>query len=135
MNMNFVPVELRTGVDAMDGQHEHLFGQMAQVKEAFLADVPDHEAGLVLMSRLVKDLDEHFHWEEQEARERGIAFESHTREHAKIGAFVHAKIAEIKDGECNIPALMVFMERCFENHVLHHDLKLGRALLPADAVH
>jgi hypothetical protein len=29
---------------------------------------------------------------------------------------------------------MVFMDRCFETHVVHHDLKLGRDLLAAQAL-
>ena len=72
--------------------------------------------------------------EEAAARQSGIPFESHAREHAKIGAFVRAKIVEVSSGDCNIPALMVFMERCFETHMVHHDLKLGRQLLPAEAL-
>jgi hemerythrin-like metal-binding protein len=134
MSEALVPAELLTGITEMDGQHEHLFDEMHQVKEAFLAVEADHGAALRLMSRLADDLDAHFAWEEAAARASGIPFENHTREHAKIAAFVRAKINEISSGECNIPALMVFMERCFETHVLHHDLKLGRDLLPAEAL-
>ena len=64
----------------------------------------------------------------------GIPFAEHARDHARIGAFVRAKINELNSGECNIPALMVFMDRCFETHVVHHDLKLGRDLLAAQAL-
>lgn len=134
MSKVLVPAELLTGVDEMDGQHEHLFDETHQVKEVFLAVEADHGAALTLMSRLVEDLDAHFACEEAAARASGIPFESHTREHAKIGAFIRAKIGEISSGECNIPALMVYMERCFETHVVHHDLKLGRDLQPAEAL-
>ena len=134
MSERLVPAELLTGVAEMDGQHERLFDEMRQVKEAFLAVEADHGAALQLMSHLAGDLDAHFAWEEAAAREIGIPFESHIREHAKIGAFVRAKIVEISKGECNIPALMVFMERCFETHVVHHDLKLGRDLQPVAAL-
>jgi hemerythrin-like metal-binding protein len=134
MSKILVPAELLTGVDEMDGQHEHLFDEMRQVKEAFLAVEADQGAALTLMSRLAEDLDAHFAWEEAAARASGIPFESHAREHAKIGAFVRAKLGEISSGDCNIPALMVYMERCFETHVLHHDLKLGHDLLPAEAL-
>ena len=134
MNEHLVPAELLTGIAEMDGQHERLFDEMQKVKDAFLAVEADHGAALQLMSHLADDLEAHFAWEEAAARHIGIPFESHAREHAKIGAFVRAKIDEISGGDCNIPALMVFMERCFETHMVHHDLKLGRQLLPAEAL-
>lgn len=134
MSEPLVPDALLTGVAEMDGQHERLFDEMQQVKEAFLAVEADYGAALKLMSHLADDLEAHFAWEEAAARQSGIPFESHAREHAKIGAFVRAKIVEVSSGDCNIPALMVFMERCFETHMVHHDLKLGRQLLPAEAL-
>lgn len=57
----------------------------------------------------------------------------HFKEHRKITAFVQAKVGEVSRGECNIPALMVFMERCFETHVAQYDLKLGHDLQAAHA--
>lgn len=134
MSENLVPAELLTGVAEMDGQHERLFDEMRQVKEAFLAVAADHGAALQLMSHLADDLDAHFAWEEAAARQIGVPFEAHTQEHARIADFVRAKIGEISSGDCNIPALMVYMERCFETHMVHHDLKLGRQLRPAEAL-
>ena len=123
-----VPTELLTGVGEMDAQHDHLFHEMQTVKNALLAVSGDGTDGLPLLSGLTEDLVQHFMWEDEAARMHGIQFEEHRREHARIIAFVRNKIAEIDKGICNIPALMVFMERKFESHVVHYDLMLGRAL-------
>ena len=56
----------------------------------------------------------------------------------KIAQMVQAHpalMAEFDRGSCNIPALMVFMERKFESHVSHFDMSLGRALRDAAAAH
>ncbi|WP_374341951.1 bacteriohemerythrin [Methyloversatilis sp.] len=129
-----VPVELLTGVGEMDAQHDHLFHEMQKVKNALLAVSGDDEEGLSLLSRLTDDLAQHFAWEEEAARTHGVPFGEHRREHARMLAFVRTKIAEIDRGICNIPALMVFMERKFESHVVHYDLMLGRALRDAAPV-
>jgi len=134
MSTILVPTGLLTGVAEMDGQHDRLFHEIQQVKDALLAAVDGHGVGLALLSRLADGLDEHFAWEEDSARAHGIPFADHTREHARIAAFIRAKISEMNSGECNIPALMVFMDRCFETHVVHHDLKLGQDLLAAQAL-
>lgn len=126
-----VPIELLTGVGEMDTQHDHLFHEMQKVKNALLAVSGDGTNGLPLLSGLAEDLVQHFMWEEEEARKHGIPFGEHAREHARIIAFVRTKVAEIDKGVCNIPALMVFMERKFESHVVHYDLMLGRALKDA----
>ncbi len=126
-----IPTELLTGVAEMDGQHEHLFLEMQKVKNALLLVADDHGEGLRLLSALARELETHFVWEQLEAARYGIPFENHAKEHARIGAFVRAKIREIEGGDCNIPALMVFMERQFESHVVHHDLKFGLALRAA----
>lgn len=133
MSAILVPTELLTGVAEMDGQHDRLFQQIQQVKDGLLAAGDVQGDGLALLSRLADDLDRHFMWEEESARANGIPFADHARDHARIGAFVRAKIKELNRGECNIPALMVFMDRCFETHVVHHDLKLGRDLLASQA--
>ena len=133
MSAILVPTELLTGVAEMDGQHDRLFQEIQQVKDGLLAAGDVQGDGLALLSRLADDLDRHFMWEEESARANGIPFGDHARDHARIGAFVRAKIRELNRGECNIPALMVFMDRCFETHVVHHDLKLGRDLLAAQA--
>ena len=133
MSAILVPTELLTGVAEMDGQHDRLFQEIQQVKDGLLAAGDVQGYGLALLSRLADDLDRHFMWEEESARANGIPFADHARDHARIGAFVRAKIRELNRGECNIPALMVFMDRCFETHVVHHDLKLGRDLLASQA--
>ncbi|HQU77862.1 MAG TPA: hypothetical protein PLU47_00185 [Azonexus sp.] len=130
-----VPTELLTGVGEMDAQHDHLFHEMEKVKNALLAVSDDGDDGLLLLSGLAEDLAQHFVWEEEAARKHGVPFGEHAREHARIIAFVRAKIAEIDKGVCNIPALMVFMERKFESHVVHFDLMLGRALKDAASSH
>lgn len=133
MTEMLVPTELLTGIAEMDGQHDHLFQEMLQVKNALLAVSDDGANGLTLLSRLADDLVRHYRWEEEAARRYGIPFADHAREHARMAALVQAKIAEIERGVCNIPALMVFMERKFESHVAHFDLKLGHALQAARA--
>ena len=133
MSAILVPTELLTGVAEMDSQHDRLFQEIQQVKDGLLAAGDVQGDGLALLSRLADDLDRHFMWEEESARANGIPFADHARDHARIGAFVRAKIRELNRGECNIPALMVFMDRCFETHVVHHDLKLGRDLLASQA--
>ena len=133
MSAILVPTELLTGVAEMDGQHDRLFQEIQQVKDGLLAAGDVQGDGMALLSRLADDLDRHFMWEEESARANGIPFADHARDHARIGAFVRAKIRELNRGECNIPALMVFMDRCFETHVVHHDLKLGRDLLASQA--
>lgn len=133
MSAILVPTGLLTGVAEMDGQHDRLFQEIQQVKDGLLAAGDVQGDGLALLSRLADDLDRHFMWEEESARANGIPFADHARDHARIGAFVRAKIRELNRGECNIPALMVFMDRCFETHVVHHDLKLGRDLLASQA--
>jgi len=131
MTDRLVPTVLLTGVAEMDGQHDQLFFEMQQVKNALLARSDVDEDGLLLLSRLAEDLDRHFAWENEAARAHGIPFEGHAREHARIAGFVRGKIAEIRNGQCNVPALMVFMERSFESHVANFDLVLGRALRAA----
>ena len=128
-----VPIELLTGVGEMDAQHDHLFLEMQKVKNALLSDA-DHDAdGLRLLSGLAEELAQHFVWEEEAAKRCGIPFGEHAREHARMIHFIDNKISEIDRGVCNIPALMVFMERKFESHVVHYDLMLGRALKEAAA--
>ncbi len=136
MNEIHMPTELLSGVAEMDDQHDRLFNEIVQVKCALLEVAGDHADGLALLSRFAEDLVAHFAWEEEAARAEGIAFdESHFKEHRKLTAFIQAKVGEVSRGECNIPALMVFMERCFENHVAQHDLKLGHDLQAAHAPH
>ena len=134
MSTILVPDGLLTGVAEMDVQHDRLFHEIQQAKDALLAVSEGQGEGLALLSRLAESLERHFLWEEASARVHGIPFADHARDHARIGAFVRAKLNELNTGECNIPALMVFMDRCFETHVLHHDLKLGRDLLAAQAL-
>ena len=134
MSAILVPTGLLTGVAEMDGQHDRLFHEIQQVKDALLAATDCQGDELAMLSRLAEALDQHFLWEEESARTHDIPFADHAREHARIGAFIRAKINELNNGECNIPALMVFMDRCFETHVVHHDLKLGRDLLAAQAL-
>lgn len=134
MNEIHMPTALLSGVAEMDDQHDRLFNEIVQVKCALLEVAGDHADGLALLSRLAEDLDAHFAWEEEAARAKGIPFdEGHFKEHRKITAFVQAKVGEVSRGECNIPALMVFMERCFETHVAQYDLKLGHDLQAAHA--
>ncbi len=134
MSAILVPTGLLTGVAEMDGQHDRLFHEIQQVKDALLAATDGQGDGLAMLSRLAEGLDQHFLWEEESARTHDIPFADHAREHARIAAFIRAKINELNSGECNIPALMVFMDRCFETHVVHHDLKLGQDLLAAQAL-
>lgn len=128
MNDLLVPTELLTGVAEMDGQHDHLFNTMLNVKNALLSVSDVDEAGLKLLAQLLEELLAHFAWEQEAARANGIPFEQHAREHARMAAFVRGKIPELRQGQCNVPALMVFMERTFESHVAHFDLGLGIAL-------
>jgi hemerythrin-like metal-binding protein len=131
MSEFLVPTELLTGVGEMDSQHGQLFLQIQQAKEALLTVADDPERGAAMLSQLADSLDAHFAWEEDVARAGGIPFAEHTREHARIASFCRAMLGEIDSGKCNIPALMVFMDRCFEAHVLHFDLKLGDDLRSA----
>lgn len=131
MTEMLVPTELLTGVGEMDAQHDHLFHEMQKVKNALLADASDGADGLHLLSGLAEELAQHFAWEAAAAKARGVPFGEHAREHARMIDFIDNKIAEIDRGACNIPALMVFMERKFESHVVHYDLTLGRALKDA----
>lgn len=133
MSAILVPAGLLTGVAEMDVQHDRLFHEIQQAKDALLAASEGQGDGLALLTRLAESLDQHFVWEEESARAHGIPFADHAKDHARIGAFVRAKLKELNSGECNIPALMVFMDRCFETHVVHHDLKLGQDLLAAQA--
>lgn len=126
-----VPTELLTDVAEMDAQHDHLFNTMLQVKNALLSVSDVDEQGLSLLAQLLEELLEHFAWEQDAARANSIPFEHHAREHARIAAFVRGKIPEIRSGRCNVPALMVYMERSFESHVVHFDLGLGAALRAA----
>ena len=134
MNLSLVPSELLTGVGEMDRQHDHLFQEIQQVKEALLSAADNPERGLEMLSQLVDTLDTHFAWEEDVARAFGISFFEHSKEHARIASFCRAMLGEIDSGECNIPALMVYMDRCFEAHVFHYDLKLGQDLLAVQAL-
>ncbi|MGB4911273.1 MAG: hypothetical protein WBO95_03900 [Candidatus Dechloromonas phosphoritropha] len=132
MNVVHMPTELLSGVAEMDDQHDRLFNEIVQVKCALLEVVNDHTDGLALLSGFAKDLVAHFAWEEAAAKAEGIPFEeSHIKEHRRISTFIRAKVGEVSRGECNIPALMVFMERYFENHVVQYDLKLGHDLQAA----
>lgn len=133
MAETLVPTELLTGIGEMDAQHDHLFQEMQKVKHALLADTREGADGLSLLLGLAEELVQHFAWEEEAARGHGIPFAEHAREHGRIIAFIDNKIAEIDRGVCNIPALMVFMERKFESHVVHYDLMLGGALRSAVA--
>ncbi len=136
MNEIHIPTELLSGVAEMDDQHDRLFNEIVQIKCALFEVASDHTDGLALLSRFAEDLVAHFAWEEAAAKAEGIPFdESHLKEHRKITAFIQAKVGEVSRGECNIPALMVFMERCFETHVAQHDLKFGHDLQAARAPH
>ena len=132
MNDVHMPTELVSGVAEMDAQHDRLFNEIVQVKCTLLEVAGDRKDGLALLSRFADDLITHFGWEEETARAAGIPFDdAHIKEHRKITAFIQAKVGEVSRGECNVPALMVFMERCFETHVVQYDLKLGHALQAA----
>ena len=128
MSAIHMPTELVSGVAEMDRQHDQLFNQIVQVKCAFLEVEDDHD-GLALLSRFAEDLIAHFAWEEEIARIQGVLFEEgHIKAHRQMTAFIRLKVVEVSRGDCNIPALMVFMERCFETHVVQYDLKLGHDL-------
>ena len=124
-----MPSELVSGVAEMDRQHDQLFNEIVLVKCALLEVEDDHEDGLALLSRFAEDLIAHFAWEEETARLQGVRFEEgHIKAHRQMTAFIRTKVAEVSRGDCNIPALMVFMERCFETHVVQYDLKFGHEL-------
>ncbi|MGB8543913.1 MAG: hemerythrin domain-containing protein, partial [Azonexus sp.] len=90
MSAILVPTGLLTGVAEMDGQHDRLFHEIQQVKDALLAAGDAQGDGFALLSRLADELDQHFKWEEASARAHGIPFADHARDHARIGAFVRA---------------------------------------------
>ena len=68
MSAILVPTGLLTGVAEMDGQHDRLFHEIQQVKDALLAAEDAEGDGFALLSRLADELDQHFMWEEESAR-------------------------------------------------------------------
>lgn len=86
-----------------------------------------------LLSRFAEDLVAHFAWSEEAARAEGIQFERATSRASQDYRLRPGEGGRGQSGECNIPALMVFMERCFETHVVQYDLKLGHDLQAAHA--
>ena len=127
-----MPTQLVSGVADLDDQHDLLFNEIMQVKCALLDVAANRADGLALLSRFADDLIAHFGWEEAAASAAGFLFDDdHLREHRRMTAFIRAKVDEVSRGECNVPALMVFMERCFETHVVQYDLKLGHDLQAA----
>lgn len=123
-----LPKELETGVFDMDAQHEEIFGQMHQLKALLMGRDEMDALSFAHLTQLAIDMAMHFAWEEQAAAESGIPFADHTREHERIKKFLLAKAREFEEGECNIPALLVYMDRKFESHVAYFDQPLGRRL-------
>lgn len=126
-----LPKELETGVVDMDAQHEEIFGQMHELKALLMGREALDAHSFALLTQLAIDMAMHFAWEEQAAAENGIPFAEHTREHERIKKFLLAKAREFEEGECNIPALLVYMDRKFESHVAYFDQPLGRRLREA----
>lgn len=127
-----LPCELQTGVSEMDSQHENLFHQIQALKSMLTSPEADEDKGLAILRALDSDMAEHFLWEEEEAARIGIDFDEHTLEHHKILALLNTRIAELQNGNGNIPALLVFLDRLFEMHVTHFDQTLGAELRAAD---
>lgn len=125
---NQLPNELHTGVADLDSQHEGLFGEMQAIKTALLSQQADLAEGMRRLVQLEIDMANHFAWEESEAARHAIAFAAHTAEHQRLLMLMGKKIAEARDGAGNIPALLVFLDRCFEMHVKHFDQSLGMLL-------
>lgn len=123
-----LPNELHTGVDEMDAQHEALFSAMQSIKTALMTPDADLAAGMQQLLRLQADMAAHFRWEESAAAARAIPFAEHAAEHGRLLALIDKKIAEAQNGSGNIPALLVFLDRCFEMHVTHFDQTLGQGL-------
>ena len=125
---NLLPNELHTGVSDLDAQHEGLFSEMQAIKNALMSPDADIPAGLRRLTQLELDMASHFAWEETQAAALAIAFAAHAAEHQRLLALMHSKIAEAHTGAGNIPALLVFLDRCFEMHVKHFDQSLGMLL-------
>lgn len=123
-----LPNELHTGVTEMDAQHEALFSSMQTIKAALMTPDADLDAGMRQLAQLQADMAAHFAWEEQAAAADAIPFNEHAAEHRRLLALMDKKIAEARTGSGNIPALLVFLDRCFEMHVTHFDQSLGRQL-------
>lgn len=123
-----LPKELATGVLEMDDQHEDIFRQMHEVKSRLMERETLDAESFALVSQLAIDMAMHFAWEEQTAAEAGIPFAEHTREHERIKKFLLTKASQVEQGECNIPALLVYMDRKFETHIVYFDRPFGRQL-------
>lgn len=123
-----LPKELATGVLDMDDQHEDIFRQMHEVKSLLMERATLDAESFAQVSQLAIDMAMHFAWEEQTAAEAGIPFAEHTREHERIKKFLLTKACQVEQGECNIPALLVYMDRKFESHIVYFDRPFGRQL-------
>jgi hemerythrin-like metal-binding protein len=123
-----LPDELQTGIAELDTQHENLFRLIQDVKSSLLGSGHDQTCAMSLLADLAIELAMHFAWEEQAASEIGMPFANHTREHQRIKRFLLSRTEECVRGRCNIPALLVFLDRQFESHVTHYDQALGQGL-------
>ena len=128
MTVAMLPDALQTGIAELDTQHENLFRLIRDVKTSLLDADHDQGCAMSLLADLAIELAMHFAWEEQAAGEIGMPFASHAREHQRIKRFLLSRTEECVQGRCNIPALLVFLDRQFESHVTHYDQALGLSL-------
>lgn len=123
---NLLPQALVLGVPEVDAQHEEIFRRVASLKaDCLLANALADAPALQLLAFLA----EHFSTEERIARQAGLDFSEHAREHARNLALITRAVNEARRGYQDVFSLLRYLEYWFERHIVEEDKPFAAGLL------
>lgn len=120
-----LPLELMVNHPTLDAEHDDIFCRIEAIKESSLAaETPPGDEVLALVSCFAR----HFATEDELARELGMEFSAHAREHAQALHLLDKACADLKSGRLDLRPFLRYLEYWFEHHINEFDKPLGRRL-------
>ncbi len=129
--VQLLPETLIVDVPELDSQHEAIFAQIEAIKDACLGTEDLPAAALEILIDLLAG---HFATEEQLAREAGIYFGDHERQHRESLVSLDRTVHRVRQGSLDVFCLLRYLECWFERHILEHDKPFAQRLSAAHAM-
>lgn len=123
-----LPVELMTEHAVLDAEHDAIFCRIELLKESALASAVVPHAELL---SLADSFAAHFASEEGLAREAGIDFSAHLREHAQALRLLGKARDDLQGGRFDLRTFLRYLEYWFEQHIKKFDKPFGKRLSTA----
>ncbi len=120
-----LPIELMIDHAEVDSQHDEIFSRIEAMKESsLLSDAASHDD----VASLITCFADHFATEERLAREAGIEFSAHVREHDQALRLLNKAFVDLGSGRLDLRTFLRYLEFWFEQHINEFDKPLGNRL-------